>query len=193
MINAVRFASAFFGKAQFIPARGEKQGNAYRLSQSLQAPYYQPLDPPRKVRAGEFEKVRAQRRQTEICRLEQSATVTETGRGLRVRMKAGGTNGVPVAVEINLREGGQLQGCDPAPKVDDAWILPAGYATYRLQGETIRFGPGLREHSLHAGARRPAEVTRPERVPVRLHALRPQLHAGIARRSQTPGVPPPVS
>jgi hypothetical protein len=53
---------------------------------------------------------------------------------------------VPVAVEINLREGGTLEGCSPAPQVLDGWILDRGEATYRLGGNAVRFGPGVAPH-----------------------------------------------
>jgi hypothetical protein len=49
VINAVRFASAFFGKAQFVPDSAEKRDGAYHFTQSLDAGYYQPFDTPRKV------------------------------------------------------------------------------------------------------------------------------------------------
>ena len=49
IIEAVRFATAFFGKGQFISGKYSKSGGSWLLEQHLEAPYYQPLDPPRKV------------------------------------------------------------------------------------------------------------------------------------------------
>lgn len=147
VVNAVRFASAFFGKAQFIPDRAEKRGQSYCFRQSLAADYMQPLDPPRKVGPSDWAASRSARRRTEICRLEQMATVTEQKNGFRVRIQAHGTDDVPVAVEINLGEGGMLEGCAPAPRVADAWILEGRQAVYRAGEHRIRFGPGLRAHS----------------------------------------------
>ena len=51
----------------------------------------------------------------------------------------------PLAIEINLRDGGTLDGCVPAPGVEDGYILAAGQSTYRIGGNVIRFGPGRRE------------------------------------------------
>ena len=144
VIQSMRFASAFFGKGQFVPAAWTSHDQVYELTQSLDAGYYQPLDPPRRVQAGEWGKVRAQRRESEICRLAQSARITVLENGLRVRVAAEGTRNVPVAVEIGLRPGGKLEGCVEA---NGAWILPGGYATYRVGNDVARFGPGLREHS----------------------------------------------
>jgi hypothetical protein len=146
VINAVRFASAFFGKGQFVPSLAEKRGDGYHFAQSLEAGYVQPLDPARLVAAGEWNATRSTRRQSEICRLEQSAVVTEMKHGFRVRLEARGTMDVPVAVEINLRAGGKLDGCTRAPKVEDGWILAAGQATYRAGSRGIRFGPGSSSH-----------------------------------------------
>jgi hypothetical protein len=144
VINAVRFASAFFGKAQFIPQQWSKSGDSYILRQSLSGPYYQPLDPPHRVHAGEWNQMRPERQRTEVCFIEQSATITETEKGFSVTLQASGTDKVPVAVAINVRggEGLQLDGLIRAPQVDDAFLLPSGFATVRAGEHSIRFGPG---------------------------------------------------
>lgn len=159
VINAVRFAAAFFGKGQFIPSEWKKDDDGYLLTQQLQAGYYQPLDPPRKVAAGEWGRLRESSRQSEICRLTQSARISETANGLRLRLRAEGTKNVPVAVEIALREGGKLEGCVES---NGALLLPSGFASYRVGDDTVRFGPGFREHSYAQirGAEPPVPGTR---------------------------------
>jgi hypothetical protein len=147
VINAVRFASAFFGKAQFIPAQVDQTGRSIRLVQNLSGPYFQPFDPPRRISADEWDTTRPLRRQSEVARLEQSATIAETGRGFSVRIQAHGTNGVPLAIEINLREGGEVIGVVAAPKVQNGWLLQSGHATYRVGSDVIRFGPGTGAHA----------------------------------------------
>ena len=146
VVNAVRFASAFFGKGQFVPRKADRRGSSYHFDQQLEAGYYQPVAPPRRIPADEVGAARSQRRVTELCRLEQSAVVRETPRGFDLRIRSRGTNDVPLAVEINLREGGQLEGCAPVPKVADAWLLEAGQAVYRVGNHAIRFGPGAAAH-----------------------------------------------
>jgi hypothetical protein len=149
-VQAVRFASAFFGKGQFAPQfapqSGAKQGSGYALRQSLEAPYYQPLDPPQQVTPANWSSLRGRRRETQVCRLEQSAVVEETPNGFAVHIESHGTKGVPLAVEISLREGGKLEGCRPAPRTADAWLLEKDFATYRVEGGAIRFGPGAAPH-----------------------------------------------
>ncbi|HEU0141758.1 MAG TPA: hypothetical protein VFQ79_18695 [Bryobacteraceae bacterium] len=146
VVNAVRFASAFFGKGQFSAPVIEEAGNTFRMTQRLEAPYYQPLDPPERVNAGQWEAVRPKRKKSEICRLTQSVTISEHGTGFRLRIRSEGTKDVPLAVEINLREGGKLESVVPAQKVTEGWIFESGHAIYRAGPDAIRFGPGTRAH-----------------------------------------------
>jgi hypothetical protein len=146
VIQAVRFATSFFGKGQFVPHSGSKDGSGYRLRQSLQAPYYQPLDPPERVTPANWEAMRGRRKTSQVCRLEQTAFVEETRQGFALHIESSGTPGVPLAVEISLREGGSLEGCRPAPAQPDGWILEKGSAIYRTNGGTVRFGPGAAPH-----------------------------------------------
>ena len=146
VINAVRFATSFFGKGQFMAQTSAKAGASYVLRQSLEAPYYQPLSPPQKVDAKNWAALRAKRRQTQICRLEQVATITERDWGFHLRIESSGTPGVPLAVEISLREGGKLEGCRPAPRAPDCWILERDYATYTVGNDALRIGPGTAPH-----------------------------------------------
>ena len=147
-INAVRFATSFFGKGQFVPDTCVKDGSKYVFRQSLSAPYYQPLVPAQKVDYRNWGALRSQRRQSQVCKLEQSATVVEQKSGFELRLQSNGTPGVPLAVEISLREGGKLEGCRPAPHVTDGWILEKDFATYRVGSDTVRFGPGAAGHLL---------------------------------------------
>jgi hypothetical protein len=148
VIESVRFATSFFGKGQFVPEATMKQNDGYILRQSLEAPYYQPLLPSQKVTAKNWATMREKRRKSQVCRLEQSATVTERVGGFDVRFESRGTDGVPLAIEITLREGGELRGCRPAPRVEGAWILAQGQASYRVGGTELRFGPGGAPHLL---------------------------------------------
>jgi hypothetical protein len=146
VVQAVRFATTFFGKGQFVPQSGTKEGRGYSLRQALEAPYYQPLDPPQRVTPANWASLRSKRKVSQVCRLEQTAFVEEMRGGFSVRIESRGTPGVPLAVEISLREGGVLEGCRPALRQPDAWILEKDFATYRVNGGAIRFGPGSAPH-----------------------------------------------
>ena len=88
----------------------------------------------------------AQRRQSEVCRLEQSAEIAEISNGFRVRIRAEGTNGVPLAVEICFRDGGKLEGTRAVAATPGSSVLARGTATYRAGVNQIRFGPGDAPH-----------------------------------------------
>jgi hypothetical protein len=146
VIQAVRFATSFFGKGQFVPATASKTGGSYVFRQSLEAPYYQPLAPSQIVTSKNWAALRERRRRTQICRLEQTATITERDYGFHIRIESRGTPGVPLAIEISLREGGKLEGCVPAPHATDSWILTQGFATYAMGDRRLRIGPGTAPH-----------------------------------------------
>lgn len=141
----VRFANAFFGKSTFLPKTAEKRGDGYYFSESLQAPYYQPFEPGRKVGL-EFIETRTSRPQSEICRMQRAATVKETARGLEVRIQAGETSNSPLAVEISLPEDATFEGCTKLSDAPESWLLADGYCTYRTSKFGVRFGPGLGDH-----------------------------------------------
>ena len=146
VVEAVRFASAFFGKGQFIPQEVRRQGEVYAFSQTLEGDYLQPLEPAGRVGPSEWAAVRARRKRSQSCRLIQRAELAEHPEGFKLRVRVYGTDNVPVAIEIHLREGGRLEGVEPAPGVSDAWLLAGPQALYQAGGDVIRFGPGLREH-----------------------------------------------
>jgi hypothetical protein len=146
IIRAVRFASAFFGKGQFVPREGAKAGARYVMRQSLTGPYYQPFDPARKVEPREWDRSRPSRERSEVCDIAYEASVEEFPEGFDVRVQATGTKDVPLAVEINLGGDGELRGCVEAPSGGGAMLMAAEFAEYREGADTIRFGPALREH-----------------------------------------------
>jgi len=144
IVEGVRFASAFFGKGQFIPDSAGRRDGTFWLRQALEAPYYQPLG--RTITAETWATTRGERRQSEVCGLEQSAEITETAGGFQLRLRADGTPGVPLAVEVGLRPGGELTGCVPIPGIADSHLLESGTARYRNGSDVIRFGPGAAPH-----------------------------------------------
>jgi hypothetical protein len=144
VLEGARFATSFFGKGQFVPQTGVKRSTVYEFRQSLEGPYFQPLT--EKITTRSWEESRRRRRQSEICRLEQSADVMETMDGLSLQLRASGTDGVPIAIELAFREGGQLDGCRPVADVPGAFVLEQGTGTYRAGGHQIRFGPGSAPH-----------------------------------------------
>lgn len=144
VVEGVRFATAFFGKGQFVPDAADARTGGYGLRQSLTAPYYQPIA--RTVTPETWTAVRAERRPSEICTMQHAVEIAEAERGFRLRLRAAGTAGVPVAVEICLREGGRLDGCRPIAGAPETFLLERDTATYRVGRNQIRFGPGDAPH-----------------------------------------------
>ncbi|MBA3973298.1 MAG: hypothetical protein C0504_03650 [Candidatus Solibacter sp.] len=145
VIEGVRFASAFFGKGQFVPSAMRKTAAGYQLSQELEGPYYQPLEPSRPVAVQEYGATRLLRRRSEVCRLTQSATVRETASGFDIDISIEGTDNVPVSIEVLFRQGTQLDGVAPAAAAD-SFLLSEGHATATSGPDSIRVGPGLGLH-----------------------------------------------
>ena len=111
VIDAVRFATGFFGKGQFKPTQFARRDGAYVLTQSLEGPYYQPFTPSRRIDMT-FDDTREQRPKSQISKLTQAAEIRETANGFTLRLQAHGTNDVPLTIEINCREDATLDGVD---------------------------------------------------------------------------------
>lgn len=156
VIESVRFGSLFFGKAQFEPQRAWRAADSngrpqWILEQSLDAPYYQPLDKPEFVGTEDWGNARLRRKRTEMNYLTYRVTVTETARGFSLKFDAEGPRDLPVIIEFALRPGGQLTGPTPHPRAKDCYLLKSGTATYSVGADTLRFGPGLAEHEAISG------------------------------------------
>jgi hypothetical protein len=149
VVESIRMAAAFFGKGQFVPSAWEKRDGKYVLTQTLDAGYYQPFDPPREVGWGvpNWYEVRPGRARTEVCTIRYRAEISERKNGFAVRISAEGTDRVPVAIEINLRPGGKLEGCSPAPGAGDAFLPDAKEVVYRMGKNAVRIGPTIRENA----------------------------------------------
>ncbi|HEX9190385.1 MAG TPA: hypothetical protein VGB87_25130, partial [Vicinamibacteria bacterium] len=147
-LEAVRLASAFFGKGQFVGERLEVEGGGYVLRQVLTGPYYQPLPPELRHAGGSWDPAdRALRRQSEVQRLDSRLVVRESGGAFEIDVDVTGTDRVPLAIELGFRHGGTLAGAVPLEGRRDAFLLPDGTGEYRFERETIRFGPGRAGHA----------------------------------------------
>lgn len=149
VVEAVRMASSYFGKGQFSGPLAH-EGTAYRMEQKLEGFYYQPLPPQDRRPDGNWLLMpRSLRPRSNFSHLNSTVEIHETADGCEITLAMGGTDEVPMAVEITLRPGGKLTGdsLTPVADVPDAYILGEGYATYELAGRSVRIGPGLRQHN----------------------------------------------
>lgn len=155
-LEALRLASAFFGKGQFSGARIDVAGGRYTLRQSLDGPYFQPFSSdqiaggvvptlaPNGTLAADS---RAARGRSNVQTLDSVVTVEERDGGLVVDVTIEGTANVPAAIELAFRRGGRVEGVEPVPGIDEAFLLRAGTGRYTSGSETITFGPGRAEHT----------------------------------------------
>jgi hypothetical protein len=146
VLEAVRISSAFFGKGQFIPTRGSRVDEGFRMTQQLHGPYYQPLARVVPAGAEAWAASRKERAQSEVSTLDYNLLLTETEEGWRLRLGAAGTRYVPLVVELTFRAGGRLEGVEPVPGLTDVYLLKSGVGVYRYQRDEIHFGPGKAEH-----------------------------------------------
>ena len=150
-LEAVRLASAFFGKGQFSADELEVRDGRYMLRQKLEGPYFQPLTT-EQIASGEHVRMapngtlatdsRAARARSNIQSYDAVVEVTEAGGKFTLAISVTGTADVPVAIELAFRHGGKLEGVEPVAGVKDAWLLRSGKGRYVLGGDVIEFGPG---------------------------------------------------
>jgi len=155
-LEAVRFASAFFGKGQFVADTLEVRDGRYILRQKLDGPYFQPLSP-EQIASGEQVRMapngtlavdsHAARARSNIQHYEAVVEVTELGGKFTLAIAITGTADVPVAVEFAFRHGGQLEGVEALADTKDAFLLRGGTGRYVLDRDIIEFGPGRAEHT----------------------------------------------
>ena len=154
-LEAVRLATAFFGKGQFKSDTLTLQDGRYILRQVLEGPYYQPLTP-EQIAAGDHIKMAPQgtvtgsrsefRTTSNVQRLEATIEITEQAGVFNLGFSIVGTPDVPVTIELAFRHGGTLTGVEPG-NTNTSFLLPEATGRYTLGEDTIEFGPGLRGHS----------------------------------------------
>lgn len=146
-LQAIRFATAFFGKGQFNSPELTKEGTAYVLNQELQGPYYQPHEKENIAPDGDWHKMpRSKRKQSEVQYLKSTVRISEEKGKFRLQFSIQGTAHIPLAIELAFRAGGILKGVETEGEIDHAYFLKEAYGSYQMEKESIRFGPALHKH-----------------------------------------------
>jgi hypothetical protein len=155
-LEAVRLSTAFFGKGQFNADLLEVSDGRYILRQKLEGPYFQPLTAAQ-IATGDHTKMapngtlandsRAARARSDVQAQEAVVTITEANGKFSLEISVGGTDHVPVSIELAFRAGGQLSGVEPVAGTADAFLLKSGTGRYSVGDDTIEFGPGRVEHT----------------------------------------------
>ncbi len=149
VVEGIRFASAYFGRGEFLPREVEQRPGGLHFRQELSGQYFQPLSGTDLVpiTRENWGLSRPRRETSEECAMVYEAGIRETQNGFEVRIAASGTDTVPLAIEIALRPGGTLEGVAAAPGVANGFLLREGYATYTVGNDVLRIGPGKAEHA----------------------------------------------
>lgn len=147
VLQGVRFASAFFGKGQFVAEEIKEEGGKYILTSYLEGPYYQPLPVDKLPDDGDWEKMpRSLRPQSEVQKYKASVSIAEIDGGFGLDVEIGGTDHVPFALEFIFRQGGKFSNVVAHESMEDAYFLKEGEGIYTVDEEDIRFGPGVHHH-----------------------------------------------
>jgi hypothetical protein len=154
-LEAVRLATAFFGKGQFSGEMLEVSGDRYTLRQKLDGPYYQPLTKeqiiqgiPPTLSATTGALAIEHRQRSNIQNLESVIEISEDNGKITLQISVRGTANVPLAIELAFRHGGKLEGVDVLDDCANTHLLKTGaMGRYTFGGQTIVFGPGLAEHT----------------------------------------------
>ncbi|MEO6003912.1 MAG: hypothetical protein ABIZ04_12650 [Opitutus sp.] len=154
-LEAVRLASAFFGKGQFAGEKLVVENGRYTLRQKLEGPYYLPLTKqqiaqglPPTLSATTGALAVEHRQRSHIQTLESLIEVSEENGRLTLKIDVRGTDNVPLAIELAFRHGGKLDGVELVEGSTESFLLKTGeMGLYTFGGETIEFGPGFADHS----------------------------------------------
>lgn len=147
-LQGVRMATAFFGKGQFKSPILKIEAGQYILTQELVGPYYQPHAKVDIAPDGDWEKMpRKYRPKSEVQKLKSEIRISEKEGQFELHFDIKGTDNVPLAIELAFRSGGQLEGVTPVPNIENTYLLEKDFGQYRMDGQTIEFGPGYKKHS----------------------------------------------
>ncbi|MBV6642529.1 MAG: hypothetical protein KI791_17555 [Cyclobacteriaceae bacterium] len=150
-LEAVRLASAFFGKGQFSSQQMERvDENTYKLTSTIFGPYYQPLPKEKLPAEGEAwgQVSRTEREQSEVQKLMVTILVKEHNGKATVNVKVDGPKNLPVTLELGFRTGGELRNVIPRQRIDQAFMaIPGEFAIYKYNEDEIRVGPGVIQHN----------------------------------------------
>jgi hypothetical protein len=158
ILESVRMSPAFFSTGYFRSESLDIVDNAFHLKQERRVPYHQPL--PARHRKGDgiytlspdgrfFSKMDFKNRPKDFMTLQMRVVVKEVddSGAFELDFLVDQTENVPVTVELCFRKGGELSGVIPMENDSDSYFLKDGYGSYNIGGNSIKFGPGMKEHA----------------------------------------------
>lgn len=137
----MRFASAFFGKGQFVGSELRKEGSAWVMRQDMTGPYYQPIAAERRRADGAWLETGPDQRPTsEVQKLQSVVRIREQPGGFDVELEIAGTDGVPIAIEFGCQEDTQISGAVPVAGDSHSSLMTTGQATISVGNDHVHLG-----------------------------------------------------
>jgi hypothetical protein len=156
VLKYMRLSTSFFSLGYFYSDGLKKEGNKYLLHKKLTAPYYQPLPKNLRNSKGDYKLVPStdgrfwnkmdfeNRPVSNVKTQETSISLVENNGAVELNIEVKGLTGVPVTIELCFAEGGKINGVT-APEKGNSF-LEKDFGEYEMNGDTIRFGPGVMAH-----------------------------------------------
>ena len=140
-LEAVRLASAFFGKGQFVGERLAVENGACVLTQSLTGPYYQPLSPEARPPDGAWDPADPRRPRTG-CRPGRPRSWCRDPRvAFESALAWPEPAPCPPGTDSASRRGGALSRLATLREPPDAFLLREGTGEYRLGPRVVPLRP----------------------------------------------------
>ncbi len=156
ILKYMRLSSSFFRMGYFRSDGLVKEGQTYRLEETKEAYYYQPMPLESRKKDGDYKLSESpdgrfwnkmdfdSREKSNVKKQITVIEITENNGVLSLDFKVDGPPNMEVTLEMCFNEGGNLTGAEPAK--NNNYVLKSGSGTYALGGDTIKFGPGKNEH-----------------------------------------------
>lgn len=158
VLKHIRMSSSFFNTGFFRSQGVKKIGNQYHLYQKIEAPYYQPLPENLKKSDGDYTLSQStdgrfwnkmdfeNRPKSNISTFEYKVIFEDKISHKELSFEVGGTDGVPVVIEMCFNKGGTLVGCEAIPEKSEDFFIKSSEAKYVSGNDSITFGPGEFAH-----------------------------------------------
>ena len=156
ILKYMRLSTSFFRMGYFRGDALVKEGRTYKLKETKEAFYYQPMPIGSRNVDGDYKLSPSPdgrywskmdfdlREKSNIKKQITTIDVIENDGVLNLDIKVDGPPNVEVVLELCFNEGGELTGTEPATNTN--YLLKSGYGTYAFGGDVINFGPGEYEH-----------------------------------------------
>lgn len=161
VLKYIRLSTSFFSTGYFRGKGLKYSGGEYITSNSVEAPYYQPLPKKYLKKDGDYllspstdgrfwnKMDFSHRPQSNIQTLDSQVSLELKDDKKLLHFHIKGPEGVRITLECCFKEGGTLKNVEKINELDH--FLKEGYAEYTLGNDHIKIGPGIHEHSYIKG------------------------------------------